>query len=190
MWFSLRRPIYTTRGLCCLLNALLWQRYQQCSQIDLLRTNKRSSSVNFEENSHDTNVFKQCWLIGLLKEKTDSAKHRSFTTILWTHRAQKTYLDNYVVSHTNACNWNMAEVSQIVLQWYPLLTLYTHNLKSHTIHDCRQWRFQSCQVTRAGDTHGERDKLIWVEKVRSLPPNHRLVVLTLGRLFPISPKTM
>ena len=133
MWFSSRRPIYTTRGLCCLLNALLWQRYQQCSQIDLLRTNKRSSSVNFEENSHDTNVFKQCWLIGLLKEKTDSAKRRSFTTILWTHRAQKTYLDNYVVSHTNACNWNIhgwsiSNGSTVISITYPL---HSQLKKSH-----------------------------------------------------------
>ena len=66
-----------------------------------------------------------------------------------------------------------------------------------------QWRFQSCQVTRAGDMHGVRGKLgqatctacavsLWVEKNPVPPPNRRAldcsVVLTVGRLCPIVPQ--
>ena len=61
----------------------------------------------------------------------------------------------------------------------------THNI-THTL--CTQWRFQSCQVTWAGDMHGTRGKLMGGETSGPSPYRRALVVLNVGRLCSIVPQ--
>ena len=55
----------------------------------------------------------------------------------------------------------------------PVLAVHLVFLEHHSLqgasttlraHNGEQWRFQSCQVTRAGDKHGMRGKLMGGEK--------------------------